>query len=141
MDRLNILTWILRLHGVFLLAALVPVFFPHALMDNIHKAILLESLPQLPITGYLTRSLSLVYALHGSICLLLALNVRQYLPLIRSIAILHLIFGLVLTGIDFVSEMPMSWVLCEGPPIVAFAIFVYLFAGSCQTQPQQHDAN
>jgi hypothetical protein len=50
-------------------------------------------LPDLPITGYLTRSLSLMYAMHGAIVLLLSSDVRRFLPVVKVLAVLTILLG------------------------------------------------
>jgi hypothetical protein len=57
---------LLQLNAGVLLLAAPRVLLPFAWMDAVHREVLgLGSLPELPITKYMARSLSLVYAMHG----------------------------------------------------------------------------
>ena len=131
-NKLSLLTLLLRIHGLVLLCALVPIFFPFEWMNSIHQFLGLGELNQAPITHYLTRTLSLVYALHGAVCFTITFDIKKYLPLIRILAIYHGLFGAILLAIDLQAGMPVFWTVSEGPPIVGFAIFIYWFSNLCQ---------
>ena len=133
MNKLFVLTWLLRLHACVLLLALVPIIFPYSLMNWLHQLLGLGELHQAPITEYLTRSLSLVYALHGAVCLVLACDISRYLPLIRTIALFHFVFGLISLGIDIYAGLPIYWIIGEGPMISLFALFILWYSKDCST--------
>lgn len=135
MNSLKWLTLLLRLHAAVLILAVVPIFFPYSWMNLIHQWLGLGELPQAPIVEYLTRSLSLVYALHGIICLILTLDIQRYLPLIRMISVVHCGFGAIILGIDLHAQMPSYWTWTEGPPIIGFAIWIYCWSSSLLQQP------
>jgi hypothetical protein len=61
----RILVWLLRVTGVIMLTALGAVVMPFGWMNSIHQQLGLGALPNVPIVGYLTRSISALYALHG----------------------------------------------------------------------------
>jgi hypothetical protein len=109
------LTLLLRLSAAVLLLALVPVFMPQAWMSRIHQALGMGPLPELPIVGYLTRSLSGLYAFHGLLVLYCSLDVRRYLPIIRCLAAVSVLGGGGLLALDCVLGMPWLWTLGEGP--------------------------
>jgi len=52
------LAMILRLAAFILLVALIPVVMPFVWMKDIHQYLGMGQLPEGPIVGYLTRSLS-----------------------------------------------------------------------------------
>lgn len=131
MNKLSILTWLLRIHAVVLLLALIPIFFPYSLMNSIHQWLGLGELHSAPITDYLTRSLSLVYALHGAVCLVLTFDIPKYLPLIRMIATFHFGFGVFSLFIDISSGLPLYWIIGEGPMISLFALFILWYSKDC----------
>ena len=137
MNKFTLLAWVLRLNAIVLMMALIPVLFPYSLMNSIHQWLGLGELPNTSITEYLTRSLSLVYALHGTVCLTLAMDVRKYLPLIQLIAIYHFVFGLIMLAIDLKSGLPWYWIIGEGPMIAAFAVFVFFFCKICRQELDQ----
>ena len=133
MNELSILTWLLRIHACVLLLALVPIFFPYALMNSIHQWLGLGELQAAPITDYLTRSLSLVYALHGAVCLALTFDIQKYLSLIRLIAIFHFGFGIFSLFIDISAGLPLYWIIGEGPMISLFALFILWYSKDCMS--------
>lgn len=134
MNKLKILAWLLRLNALVLILALIPMLFPFSVMNTIHQWFGLGELPQAPITEYLTRSLSLVYALHGAVCLALAMDVKRYLPLIQLVAMFHFGFGLLILAIDLYAGLPWFWTIGEGPMITLFATFVYIFCNMCRNE-------
>ena len=107
------LIWFLRLTALTLLSALFAVVMPYEWMNDIHRWLGLSDLPDLPMVGYLTRSLSALYALLGVICWFVASDVRRYLPLLRLTVPLTFFFGAALCAIDVLVEMPHLWTLTE----------------------------
>ena len=113
----RILVLLLRLDATLLLVALVPSMMPFAWMKEIHRSLGLGELAGGPLIGYLTRSLSVMYAMHGAVVLFVSLDVRRFLPIVRLIAIVGILFGLWMTGLDVVVGMPLFWIVSEGPVI------------------------
>jgi hypothetical protein len=109
---------ILRVSGIILLTALVPAVMPFAWMQDIHGLLGMGQLPESPITGYLTRSLSAMYALHGALVFFVSLDVRRYLPMVKCLAVLGVIFGAGMLALDVSVGMPLPWALGEGPFII-----------------------
>jgi hypothetical protein len=109
---------LLRIGGLVTLSALGAVVMPHAWMDAIHRALGLGDLPETPIVGYLTRSLSGMYAMHGALLLFLSCNVRRYLPAIRLMALLCIAFGAGTLVLDLYVGLPRAWAWSEGPSVV-----------------------
>ena len=84
-DRL--LLWLLRVNAGVLLLAFPCALLPFAWMDAVHREALgLGSLPDVPITPYLARSLSLLYALHGAIVLGVTHDWPRYRPVVPFLA-------------------------------------------------------
>ena len=92
-------------------------------------------MPQIPIVGYLTRSISALYALHGALLVFMAGDVHRYLPVVRFLAVAGAVFGAVLLGIDCAVGMPQSWTIGEGPYVVALSAVVMWFSGSRRFPP------
>jgi hypothetical protein len=88
-----------------MLAALGAVVMPFDWMNSIHQQLGLGSLPNVPIVGYLTRSISTLYALHGALLIFLA--TRRYLPVVRFLAVTDAVFGALMLGIDWAVGMPL----------------------------------
>lgn len=118
----------LRFAGVVLMTALIPAVMPHSWMDQIHREMGLGILPDVPIVGYLTRSLSAMYALHGAIVLFVSRDVRRYLPVIKLLFVLGLLFGLGMVVLDVFVGMPTAWAACEGPGIISVSVLALWLA-------------
>ena len=112
------LTWWLRLSAGVLLLALVAVVLPQSWMAQTNDWLGFSPLPDTPLVGYLTRSLSGAYALLGVLTLALASDVRRYAPLIACFGWGYLVFGVILLVIDFAVGMPLAWALIEGPVVI-----------------------
>ncbi len=126
----RILAWLLRLGGLVMLTALGAVVMPFDWMNVIHRQLGLGDLPQIPIVGYLTRTLSTLYALHGALLVFIAGDVRRYLPVVRFLAVAGAVFGAVVLGIDCLVGMPQLWSIAEGPYVVALSLVVLWFSGA-----------
>jgi len=113
-----------------LLAAVIPAVMPFAWMDEIHRQLDMGDLPRGPIMGYLTRSLSAMYAMHGGLVLFVSLDVRRFLPVIKCLAVLIVIFGIGMIVLDIMVGMPWFWVLGEGPIIIIFGGILLWLAGA-----------
>lgn len=120
----KVLIILLVFGGALQSLALIPIFFPFAWMAYWHALMDIGELPQAIIVGYLTRSLSMLYATYGILYLYLALHVDRYLPLIRFMAWLKIVLGAGLAILDLYEGMPWYWTLAEGPGIIAFSILL-----------------
>ena len=94
----RILRILLRVAGGLPLTALLAVVMPTEWMDATHRWLGLGELPRAPIVEYLTRSLSLLYAVFGALWLYMSTDVRRYAPLIA--------FGSAVTAASDVSATP-----------------------------------
>jgi hypothetical protein len=112
------LVLLLRLDGLIMLLALVPSMMPLAWMEAIHRSLGMGELSGEPLTGYLTRSLSALYAMHGAVLLFVASDVRRYLPLVKFLAAATIVFALGLTALDVIVGMPVFWIVAEGPSLL-----------------------
>jgi hypothetical protein len=105
----------LRILGCVDLVALAAVAMPHGWMARGHAWAGLGELPAAPIVGYLARSISFLYALHGATVLFISFDVDRYRPLITFLAVIALAHGAVMLGIDLAEGMPLWWTAVEGP--------------------------
>ena len=122
-DRLLLL--LLRLNAAVLLLAAPCALLPFAWMDAVHRdALGLGSLADLPITRYMARSLSLVYAMHGAVVLFVTLQWPRLRFAVPYLAGLHVVFGCAMLAVDLDAGLPWWWVAGEGPSLVAFALVV-----------------
>jgi len=126
---------LLRFGGVLLLTAVIPAVMPFAWMDQIHRQLGMGELAETPITGYLTRSLSAFYALHGVLVLFVSLDVRRHLPVVKCLAALCIVFGAGMIVLDDWVGMPLPWVLGEGPSIIVLGGVLLWLAGRVRSGP------
>ena len=117
---------------VVLLIAVIPAVMPFSWMIAIHRQLGMGELPEGPIMGYLTRSLSILYAMHGALVFFVSLDVRRYLPVVKCLAVLSIVLGAGLLVLDFVVGMPLFWIICEGPFIIVFYSFLFWLASKVQ---------
>ena len=130
----KILVWLLRISGIILLTALVPVAMPFSWMQVIHRYLGMGELPAGPIMGYLTRSLSLFYAMHGALIIFVSLDIRRYLPVVKFLAVVAILFGVSMVVLDSAVGMPLYWILCEGPFVIPLGIVMLWLAGRIPEQ-------
>jgi uncharacterized BrkB/YihY/UPF0761 family membrane protein len=116
-----LLKWLLLVLGGLAALAVLPAAMPFAWMQAVNDWLGLEPLTRTPLTEYLTRSLSVVYALLGAFTIYLGLDVRRYRDLILFVGGLTALLGLGLTAVDLAAGLPPSWVWGEGPPTVLCA--------------------
>ena len=122
----------MRLAAVMLLTALIPVVMPFSWMKDIHHALGMGVLPEGPIMGYLTRSLSAMYAMHGALVFFVSLDVRRYLPVVKCLAVLGISFGSGMLALDIMVGMPSSWIAGEGPFIIVLGGVMLWLTGRVQ---------
>jgi hypothetical protein len=121
------LALVLRVLGTLDLLALIAALSPRPWIVLSHKFCGLGPLPDGPVVGYLFRSSSLLYALHGALILFVAGDVVRYWPLIRFLAILAVVHGAILVGIDTAEGLPDWWRWAEGPGFAATGAIVLWF--------------
>jgi hypothetical protein len=118
------LTWLLALTGCGLMVATVPVFFPVSVIETLHGWLGLGEFPDSAIAIYLARSCSMLYAVHGCLMLIVAMDMRRYWPLVRVFGWLHVVIGLTVFGIDWTTPMPRYWIAGEGIPIAMAGVAI-----------------
>ncbi len=124
----TILKWLLVILGGLAATAVVAIVMPFSWMQSVNDSLGLEPLVDTPLTQYLTRSLSAVYALFGVLTIYVGLDVRRYRRLIALMAYLTGLLAVTLTAIDFAIGMPPSWSWGEGPPTFLCACFMLWLA-------------
>jgi peptidoglycan/LPS O-acetylase OafA/YrhL len=123
-SRDRLLTLFLRLVGMADLLAIVVVFLPTAWLSLAHETVGLGILPQGRIVGYLARSTSLLYGIHGALLLVLASDVVRYRPLIQSYGRVIFVAGVLLIGVDIAESMPVWWTVFEGAAVVGIGVVI-----------------
>jgi len=133
----KVLILLLRLDAILLLTALIPSMMPLAWMKEIHRHLGMGELPDGPIIGYLTRSLSVMYAMHGAVLFFVSLDVRRFLPVVKFMAVLGILFGLWMTALDIVVGMPVFWIVYEGPVILLLCCVLLWLTGHVQSYEKE----
>lgn len=123
------LVLLLRFGGVLLGSAVLAIFLPDGAMAAIHRQLGLGEYPEAPLTSYLTRSTSALYAFHGGLLLALSTDVRRFRPLVRFVAWATLGLGLAQTAIDLNAGLPLWWTLVEGPWVIAVGVLLVWLVG------------
>ena len=118
------LVMILRAFGVMDMLAFIAVVMPAAWIENGHLWAGLGAFPEEPVAGYLARSASMMYGLHGVVLFLLSTDTQRYEKLIRWIAGVTVIHGGVMFAIDVVEQMPFWWTSVEGPAFSLTGIMI-----------------
>ena len=114
----------LRVVGGVSLLALVFVVAPRAWMEAIHQWLGMGRLPEEPVVGYLARSTSAFYAFLGGLVWVVSCDLRRHRLVLRYLGVATILFGLVLTGVDWLEGMPRWWALGEGPLDAAFGVVI-----------------
>jgi hypothetical protein len=135
----RILVWLLRLSGLMTLTALGAVFMPYDWMNLIHQRLGMGELPQIPIVGYLTRSVSALYAVHGGLLFFVSFDVPRYLPVVQFLGWAGAVMGVLLFGLDRAVGMPVPWANREGPFVVAISVVILVLAWRVKAHaPEPH---
>ena len=124
---------LMRVAGVLLLTAVIPAVMPFAWMKDVHWTQGMGELPEGAIMGYLTRSLSAMYAMHGALVFFISLDVRRYQPVVKFLAVLGVFFGCGMLVLDVVVGMPPRWIAGEGPFIIVLGGVMFWLAGQVQS--------
>lgn len=107
--------------------AAIAVCLPRGLMSSAYHGLRLGEMPDAALFGYLARSASLLWAVHGVLVIALASDVVRYLPMIKLLGWLTIIMGVAFVGIDFYEGLPLWWSLSEGPIVLVMGtIYVVL---------------
>ena len=122
----RLLLLILRLNAVMLVLAFPAVIMPYEWMNAIHQWLGLGVLPDIPIMGYLTRSISLLYGMFGILTFVIAADPKRYWHLIGWWGLASLGSGFVLGVVDVVHRMPTYWTLSEASYLVCLGIVVLI---------------
>ncbi|MGH7135175.1 MAG: hypothetical protein ACREHD_05500 [Pirellulales bacterium] len=117
---------LLRALGLFDLLAFAAVLMPDEWMASTHARLGMGDFPRAPVVDYLTRSASLMYAQHGAVFLFLSGDVRRFRPLIRFMASIAMVSGVIMLAIDLLAGIPLFWTVIEGPGYIFLASLVLM---------------
>jgi hypothetical protein len=116
------LVWVSRGAGGAMLCALAFVFCPFEWMRAIHERLGMGELQYTPLTSYLTRTLSAMYATVGAILVFISFDVKRYRPLIGFLGVVAVLGGTGATILDAVLGLPAFWTATEGPFTVVLGL-------------------
>ena len=122
--------------GLLDVVALLAVLMPRSLMDLVHQSSGLGPLPEGPIVGYLARTSSLLYGVHGAVILFVATDVRRYAPLVRFLARLAVVQGVTILAIDWFEQLPGWWQAIEGVCLIGIGIGVMAVQKQSERRPE-----
>lgn len=111
------LAWFLFGVGVLDVCAAIFALMPASVYAALHEKLGMGTFPLAPVTEYLCRSASALYALHGAIVLYLSFDVVGHLRAIRAFAWGAVGHGAFLLAADLSAGMPLWWIVLEGPSI------------------------
>ena len=114
---LRLLAWFLFGVGVLDLCAAIFAILPTRFYAAAHEWLGMGEFPIAPVTEYLCRSASALYALHGGLVLYLSFDVVGHLRAIRAFAWGAVGHGAFLLAADVSANMPVWWIILEGPSI------------------------
>lgn len=120
----RVLVVLLRIGAVLTGSAVFAIFLPESTMASVHSSLGLGEFPASPLTHYLTRSLSAMYAFHGGLLAVLSLDVRRFRPVLTFVGWATAGLGAAFTAIDLTAPMPIWWTLAEGPWVVAIGVSI-----------------
>jgi hypothetical protein len=115
--------------GLILLTAAPCAFMPYSWMDDIHRSLGLGTLPDGPMTMYLARSASALYASIGPFYLFMARDPANYAGLLRLLGTIKIALGVALVSIDVAVGLPWFWTAWEGPFVMTWGVVLVLLVG------------
>lgn len=121
-ERLLII--VLRSVGLVDLLAIGAALMPQSWMVLGHSWAGLGEFPDAAIVGYLARSASALYALHGALIVFISFDVRRYWNLIAFLAWAAIVHGVIIAGIDTAEGVPRWWTIAETSCIIAIGLIV-----------------
>jgi hypothetical protein len=99
--------------GTFDVLAFGALFLSDDAMGAVHQSLGLGELPRSLIVGYLARTASLQYGLHGLLLWAASLNVSRFAPLVPWLGGLKLLQALAVAAVDTAGGMPLWWTIVE----------------------------
>jgi hypothetical protein len=115
---------LLRLSGVVMVTAFLAILLPVEWMATTHRWLGMGDFPRAPVVDYLARSAAALYGFHGGLVLLVSTDPVRYRNIVWYLALMNVLFGLIVLGIDLHAGLPAFWTVGEGPSVAAFGIAI-----------------
>jgi len=126
--RERLLVVVLRISGAGLMLAFLAVLLPVEWMAATHPRLGLGEFPRTPIVDYLTRSIAALYGFHGVFVWIVSIDPVRYRVFVWFAAVMNILFGAMMVGIDLHAGMPAVWTAIEGPSIIAMGVAIAALA-------------
>ncbi|MEZ6064714.1 MAG: hypothetical protein R3B90_03170 [Planctomycetaceae bacterium] len=107
------LVWLLRLGGVIEACAFFAVVTPRAWLAEAHADLGLGDMPAAAVLDFMIRQSSFVYGMHGLLLWFVASDVVRFAPVIRFLGLTFLCYSAAFLVIDWWTEMPVWWTICD----------------------------
>ncbi|MCP4204584.1 MAG: hypothetical protein GY769_21970 [bacterium] len=131
----RLLVVLLRVGAVLTGSAFFTMFLPETTMASVHEGLGLGEFPASPLTNYLTRSLSAMYAFHGGLLFVLSTNVRRFKLVILFLGWATAVLGTAFLLIDLHAPMPGWWVFAEGPWVILIGLVIAELSRRIESPP------
>ncbi|MEM7050330.1 MAG: hypothetical protein AAF604_11760 [Acidobacteriota bacterium] len=128
---------VLRLAGGTMLLAFGAALMPTDWMASTHQRLGLGDFPASPLVEYLTRSISLIYGIHGGILILGASDIQRLRPMLRYLGISNIGLGLALAAVDLYAGLPWWWTTVEATSVLGFGVLLLVMLSAIPDRWQQ----
>ena len=105
---------------------IIATVMPTSWIAATHEWIGLGEFPDTPITQYLARTISALYAVFGALSIIVSMDIKRYAPIIYFFAYACLVLGALFTCVDALIGMPTMWTLYEGPSSLVLGLVILL---------------
>jgi hypothetical protein len=130
------LVFVLRATAVLFLFAFVGAALPESWMKAVYEwEGKLGPWPGGALLLYLARVTSLIYGFHGLLALYLSFDVQRYLPLIRFMAVVSLLFAPVMFLVIWTAGLPAVWLVSEPVSILVISALWYVTSRPAGPEP------
>jgi hypothetical protein len=128
---------VLRLSGFAMALAVFAVVMPDSCMVATHRLLGLGEFPEAPVADYLARSLSAFYAMYGGLLWVVSTDIRRYAPVIRYLAVVGVVFGVLLYWIDTHAGLPLYWCIVEGTIVTALSLLILVLQRAVESDERR----
>ena len=130
------LVLVLRATAVLFLLAFVGAAMPESGMKAVYEwRGELGPWPGGALLLYLARVVSILYGFHGLLALYMSFDVRRYLPLIRFMAVVSLLFVPVMFVVIWTTGLPTVWLVSEPVSILVISALWYVTSRPAGPEP------
>ncbi len=133
--KTGLLKWLLRVVGSASLLAVFAVAMPYEWMNAIHRTLGMGELPNAPVVGYLARSTSAFYAMHGALFWFLSFDVQRHRSVLLFLGWALAALGVTLLAVDVFEGLPLYWTAVEGPIDTLFGLLILYLAPTREPRP------